>query len=68
MCIGLALGAIPSLGTSVGIRVLLPLTFGVESVGAMIFLIGLYKGSLLGGSISDILLNTPGTAGAVVTY
>lgn len=65
--VGLALGAIPGLGPSIGIGVLLPITFGVEPVAAMILLIGLYKGSLLGGSISAILLNTPGTAGAAAT-
>lgn len=67
VAVGLALGAIPGLGPSIGIGVLLPLTFGVEPVAAMILLIGLYKGSLLGGSISAILLNTPGTAGAAAT-
>ncbi|OWZ83216.1 tripartite tricarboxylate transporter permease [Natranaerobius trueperi] len=67
LAVGLALGAIPGLGPSIGIGVLLPITFGLEPVAAMILLIGLYKGSLLGGTISAILLNTPGTSGAVAT-
>ncbi len=67
VALGLALGAIPGLGASVGIGVLLPITFGLEPVAAIIVLIGIYKGTLLGGSISAILLNTPGTAGAAAT-
>lgn len=65
--VGQILGAIPGLGAPIGIGVLLPLTFQLDPVAAMMLLVGVYKGSLLGGSMSAILLNTPGTASAAAT-
>lgn len=62
--IGLCLGALPGLGSSIGIGVLLPITFGMDPVAAISMLVCIYKGVYLGGSISSILINTPGTAGA----
>lgn len=64
---GVIIGALPGLGPSVGIAVLLPLTFGMEPVTAIIMLCGIYYGAMYGGSISSILINTPGDSSAVMT-
>ncbi len=64
---GLMLGAIPGVGGMIGVGVLLPLTFGMSPVPAMVLLIAIYKGALLGGSFSAILINTPGEAAAAAT-
>src|SRR5665648_46550 len=64
---GTIIGALPGLGASLGIAVLLPLTYGMSPVTGIIMLSGIYYGSMYGGSISAILINTPGTASAVAT-
>ena len=65
--IGVVIGAIPGLGPNLGMAVLLPLTFRLNGVDAIIFLICIYLGSVYGGSVPAILVNTPGTAGAAAT-
>lgn len=64
---GIILGAIPGLGGSIGIALLLPFTFTLEPAVALLMLGGIYMGASYGGSISAILLNTPGTAEAACT-
>jgi putative tricarboxylic transport membrane protein len=46
---------------------LLPITFGLPPVGALIMLAGIYYGAQYGGSTTSILVNIPGEAGSVVT-
>jgi putative tricarboxylic transport membrane protein len=58
---GIILGAMPGLTATMGVAILLPFTFGMESTAALVMLIGVYIGGIYGGSISAILLNTPGT-------
>ena len=58
---GIVLGAMPGLTATMGVAILLPFTFGMESTAALVMLIGVYIGGIYGGSISAILLNTPGT-------
>ncbi|WP_144900781.1 tripartite tricarboxylate transporter permease [Halobellus captivus] len=65
--IGIVIGAIPGLGPNLGMAVLLPLTFRLNGIDAIIFLICIYLGSVYGGSVPAILVNTPGTAGAAAT-
>lgn len=65
--LGIVIGAIPGLGPNLGMAVLLPLTFQLNGVDAIIFLICIYLGSVYGGSVPAILVNTPGTAGAAAT-
>lgn len=65
--IGILLGAIPGLGAPIGMGVLLPFTFTMNPIPAIALLISIYKGSMLGGSFSAILINTPGTASAAAT-
>ena len=71
MCIGVAagiiIGAMPGLSGVFAISVLLPFTFGMDSVSGMYLLLGTFCGALFGGSISAILINTPGTPSACCT-
>lgn len=64
---GVIIGALPGLGPSVGIAVLLPLTYGMEPSAGIILLAGIYYGAMYGGSITSILINTPGDSAAVMT-
>ncbi|ACL20015.1 putative tricarboxylic transport membrane protein [Desulfitobacterium sp. LBE] len=64
---GIVIGALPGLGPSAGIAILLPLTFGTDPVAGIIMLAGIYYGAMYGGSITSILINTPGDASAVMT-
>ncbi|MDY0235694.1 MAG: tripartite tricarboxylate transporter permease [Gudongella sp.] len=64
---GVIIGALPGLGPSVGIAVLLPLTYGMEPAVGIILLAGIYYGAMYGGSITAILINTPGDSAAVMT-
>jgi putative tricarboxylic transport membrane protein len=60
--IGLAFGVLPGLGGAAALAILLPLTYGLDPMMAMLFLAAVMGAVPFGGSISAILLNTPGTA------
>lgn len=64
---GVIIGALPGVGATTGVAILLPMTFGRNPVSGIILLSGIYYGSMYGGSISSMLINTPGTPSAVVT-
>jgi len=64
---GTVIGALPGLGPSAGLAVLLPITFGSDPVSGIIMLAGIYYGAMYGGSITSILINTPGDSAAVMT-
>ncbi len=64
---GLFIGATPGLTISLGMVLLLPLTFSLSPVTAFCLLLGLYSAGFTGGSISAILLNIPGTPSAAAT-
>lgn len=64
---GVMVGAIPGLNGPMAIAIAVPLTFYMDPLIAIAFLVGMNKGSTFGGSISAILLNTPGTPEAVAT-
>lgn len=64
---GVIIGALPGLGPSVGIAVLLPMCYGLNPVCALCMLCGIYYGAMYGGSITAILINTPGDSAAVMT-
>ncbi|MGD9124001.1 MAG: tripartite tricarboxylate transporter permease [Desulfarculaceae bacterium] len=64
---GVLVGAVPGLNGPMAIAIAIPLTFYMNPLVAIAFLVGLNKGSTFGGSISAILLNTPGTPEAVAT-
>lgn len=65
--LGMAVGAIPGLSGPMAIALAVPLTYTMNPVAAIGFLIGINKGSCYGGSLSAILLNTPGSAEAAAT-
>ena len=58
---GIMVGAIPGLNGPMAIAVAVPLTYYMDPLAAVAFLIGINKGGTFGGSISAILLNTPGS-------
>ena len=64
---GVIVGALPGLSGPIGVALLLPFTYGMDPATGLLMLSGLYMGSSYGGSISAILVNTPGTAMAVCT-
>lgn len=65
--IGIFVGSLPGLTATMGVALLLPVTFGLSPVPAILLLIGVYFGAIYGGSISAILLRTPGTPAAAAT-
>lgn len=64
---GIIIGAMPGLGSVLAITLALPLTFVLGPEASITLLLGLYCGSVYGGSISAILINTPGTPQAAAT-
>ncbi|WP_299953434.1 tripartite tricarboxylate transporter permease [uncultured Modestobacter sp.] len=65
--IGTVIGVLPGLGPTATIALLLPITYSVEPVTAVILLAGIYYGSMYGGTITSVLLRLPGEAASVVT-
>lgn len=65
--LGISIGALPGLTSTMGVALMLPLTFGMEAVSGILLLIGVYFGSVYGGSITAILINTPGTPASAAT-
>ena len=65
--IGTLIGVLPGIGPCGAISLLLPITFGIDPVSAIIMLAGIYYGSQYGGSTTAILVNIPGEAASVVT-
>lgn len=60
-------GALPGMGTVAALIVALPFTFGMTTEGSMALFLGVYVTSVYGGSISAILINTPGTPQSAAT-
>lgn len=67
IAVGIMIGALPGLNVVIAITVLMPLTFDMSSTAGVLLLLGAYCGAMYGGSITAILLNTPGTPAAVAT-
>src|SRR6188472_1203435 len=65
--VGTLVGVLPGVGSVATIAMLLPITFGLPPVGALIMLAGIYYGAQYGGSTTSILVNIPGEATSVVT-
>ncbi len=65
--IGTLIGVLPGIGPVGAMSILLPVTFGMSPVAAIIMLAGIYYGSMYGGSTTSILVNIPGEAASVVT-
>jgi putative tricarboxylic transport membrane protein len=65
--VGMLVGVLPGLGPAATIAILLPVTFGLEPVTAIIMLAGIFYGAQYGGTITSVLLRLPGEASSVVT-
>ncbi|MEA2934880.1 MAG: putative tricarboxylic transport rane protein [Variibacter sp.] len=65
--VGTLIGVLPGIGPLATIAMLLPITFGLPPVGALIMLAGIYYGAMYGGSTTAILVNIPGESASVVT-
>lgn len=64
---GMFVGVLPGLGPVAGTALLIPITFGMEPLSAIIMLAGIYYGSMYGGTITSVLINTPGESASVIT-
>ena len=67
MAAGIIIGAMPGLNVTFAVTVLLTMTFGMDVLPGMYLLLGAYCGGMYGGSITAILLNTPGTPNSICT-
>jgi putative tricarboxylic transport membrane protein len=65
--VGTLIGVLPGIGPLATIAMLLPITFGLPPVGALIMLAGIYYGAMYGGSTTSILVNLPGESASVIT-
>ena len=65
--IGMLIGVLPGLGPVATIAILLPITYSIEPVAAIIMLAGIFYGAQYGGTITSVLLRLPGEASSVVT-
>jgi len=65
--LGTLIGVLPGIGPVATIAMLLPITFNLSPVAALIMLAGIYYGAQYGGSTSAILVNLPGESASVVT-
>lgn len=64
---GIVVGTLPGLSATMGVALLVPLTFGMEPATGLLVLGSLYTGAMYGGANSAILINTPGTPASVAT-
>ncbi len=64
--VGMLAGTLPGIGPSSGIAILLPLTFELGALNALVMMMSIYLGAMYGGRISSILVNVPGEPSAVV--
>ncbi|MGI6739310.1 MAG: tripartite tricarboxylate transporter permease [Christensenellales bacterium] len=65
--VGMLVGVLPGIGPSEATALLIPLSYGLDSVTAIIMLCGIYYGGMYGGTITSVLINTPGEAASVIT-
>ena len=65
--LGTIIGALPGLGPSNGVAILIPLTFtlGLDATSALVLMTSVYYGAMYGGAISSIMLGIPGASTAV---
>ncbi|MDF2501984.1 MAG: transporter [Anaerosporomusa subterranea] len=65
--VGMLVGVLPGLGPTTATALLIPITFGMGPIPAIIMLSGIYYGAMYGGTITSVLINTPGEAASVIT-
>ncbi len=64
---GTIIGALPGIGPVAGVSMLIPVSFGMAPVGAMILMCGVYYGTQYGGTITAVLMKVPGESSAIMT-
>lgn len=64
---GIIIGALPGLSASMGVALLIPVTFGMDPIAGLTMLTAIYTAAIYGGSISSILIHTPGTPASAAT-
>jgi putative tricarboxylic transport membrane protein len=64
---GILVGVMPGLSSVMGLTILLPVTFALKGDGGILMMLGIFCGSIYGGSVTACLLNTPGTANSAAT-
>lgn len=67
VALGIVVGILPGLGSVTALSILIPVTFYMEPLVAIAFLVGVNKGGTSGGAVPAILLNAPGTPEAAAT-
>ena len=65
--IGILVGAMPGLSSIMGLSIMMPLTLSLEGNAGILMLLGVFCGAIYGGSITAILIKTPGTANSAAT-
>lgn len=65
--IGILVGAMPGLSSIMGLSIMMPLTLSLDGNAGMLMLLGVFCGAIYGGSITAILIKTPGTANSAAT-
>ncbi len=65
--VGQLVGVLPGIGPTTATALLIPLTYGMSPVSAIIMLSGIYYGGMYGGTITSVLINTRGEAASVIT-
>jgi putative tricarboxylic transport membrane protein len=65
--VGQVIGALPGIGPSAAIAILLPLTFGGDATGSLIMFAGIYYGAQYGGTLTSVLVSIPGESSTVMT-
>ncbi|MEL7650000.1 MAG: tripartite tricarboxylate transporter permease [Sedimentibacter sp.] len=65
--VAIIMGALPGLSASMAVALLIPVTFGMNPIAGLVMLTGVYTAAIYGGSITAILLHTPGTPSSAAT-
>jgi len=65
--VGQFIGVLPGLGPVAGMAILVPLTYGLEPTTAIIMLSGIFYAAMYGGTITSVLINTPGESASTIT-
>ncbi|MDR0440393.1 MAG: tripartite tricarboxylate transporter permease [Candidatus Accumulibacter sp.] len=65
--LGTMIGILPGIGPAAGTAILIPITSGIDPTGSIIMLAAIYYGAMYGGTITSVLINTPGEAASAVT-
>ncbi|MCD8052995.1 MAG: tripartite tricarboxylate transporter permease [Lachnospiraceae bacterium] len=67
VAVGIVIGALPGLSATLAVTLMLPFTFSLDATAGILLLIGAYCGGVYGGSITAILIKTPGTPASVAS-